>query len=314
MSDPATHTDTLHAPPARKTLLLVDDYPENLRILAEAIGEQYEVRIATGGAQALDLLAHSRQLPDLILLDVMMPEVTGHDVCRSLKKDPRLQAIPVVFLTASNTPEDEKLGFDLGAVDYITKPFRLALVLARIQVHLRLKDKAEQLERLAMIDAVTDTPNRRAFEQTLACECARALRDGTPLSLFHIDVDHFQAYTDGYGHGAGDQCLRQITGTLQRSLHRPGDLVCRLAGSEFAIVLPECDSDGAAVVAERLLTAVRGLKIPHRFAPEGLPVCISIGGCSSLLPAESTRDYLCNAASLALQAAKAAGRNRYHAS
>ena len=148
-------------------ILIVDDTPANIQVLAGALNDRYAIKVATSGKSALEIMSQAEK-PDLVLLDVMMPEMDGYQVCRSIKADPSTWDIPVIFVTAKVQAEDQQMGFDLGAVDYITKPFEIPLVIARINVHLRLKHKSEQLERLALLDGLTDIPNRRALEDTLA--------------------------------------------------------------------------------------------------------------------------------------------------
>lgn len=127
---------SLTGQPQRPLLLLVDDEATNLKVLRHTLQDDYRLLFARDGETGL-ALAH-KELPDLILLDVMMPGISGHDVCRSLKQDKRLQAIPVIFVTALSEYQDEQLGLELGAVDYITKPFSPAIVRARIRNHLSL--------------------------------------------------------------------------------------------------------------------------------------------------------------------------------
>ena len=188
--------------PGKETILIVDDTPTNIQILAQALRNSYAIKVAANGAAALEIVL-GQEKPDLILLDIMMPEMDGYEVCRRIKQDPTSWDIPIIFVSAKDELADQKLGFDLGAVDYIAKPFEVPLVLARVNVHLRLKRKTESLERLALLDGLTDIPNRRALEEALTREYGRSRRNGTPLSLLMIDVDHFKAFNDHYGHGVG---------------------------------------------------------------------------------------------------------------
>jgi PleD family two-component response regulator len=221
----------------KATVLIVDDTPLNIQILAQALFKEYEVKIATGGAKALQIVNQDKK-PDLILLDIMMPEMDGYEVCRRIKENPSIQDIPVIFVSGKGEVKDQKHGFDLGAVDYITKPFEIPLVLARINVHLRLKQKSEKLEKLAMVDALTDIPNRRALDDALEREIKRAKRDQKTLSLMMLDVDHFKAFNDNYGHGVGDICLRKIAQSLASNIKRPGDLVGRFGVKNSWLFFP----------------------------------------------------------------------------
>ncbi|MDP2903378.1 MAG: diguanylate cyclase, partial [Methylovulum sp.] len=231
-------------------ILIVDDDPTNVRILAEILNPFYRIKVANNGADALEVA--QRDQPDLILLDVMMPEMDGFEVCRRLKANSQTQKIAVIFVTAKNTSADEEFGLNLGAVDYITKPFIISIVKARVSTHIRLKQQADLLESLALLDGLTHISNRRRFDETLASEWKRAKRDETPLSLLMIDIDNFKQYNDFHGHGAGDICLQRVAAELSKALSRPGDLVARYGGEEFVVILPDTPLNAALQIAESL--------------------------------------------------------------
>ncbi|SFM30414.1 response regulator receiver modulated diguanylate cyclase [Ectothiorhodospira mobilis] len=297
---------------AQRTVLIVDDQPDSIQVLARLIKDDYRVRVATGGERALEI-AQGEDPPDLILLDVEMPGIDGYEVCRRLKSHPRTVGIPVLFITARNDPEDEERGLTLGAVDYISKPFRPAVVRARVRNHMRLKVKSDLLEQYSMRDSLTNVANRRLFDERLAEAWARALRKGHDLTLILMDIDHFKQYNDHYGHGAGDDGLCRVARALHAQLQRPGDLLARYGGEEFVALLPETDAPGGYEVAERLRQGVETQQIPHA-ACDRRQVTLSLG-CATLasgLPREglhSPADLL-QAADRALYRAKAAGRNR----
>lgn len=294
----------------RPIVLVVDDVAANIQILAEALRTEYRIRIASRGEDALRLAQRTPQ-PDLILLDVMMPDMDGYEVCRRLKEDERTQNIPVMFVTARDDAEAEEYGLRLGAVDYIIKPYRLPVVKARVRNHVALKQKTDLLERLALIDGLTGIPNRRNFDERFEVEWRRALRDGKSLALILVDVDHFKAYNDHYGHGAGDVCLRGVARTLLLRLGRPADMVARYGGEEFVVLLPETDLNGACRVAERMREQVWQLDIAHERADSGR-VTISLG-VAAMLPsmAEQQQSSLLLAqADAGLYQAKLGGRNR----
>lgn len=290
-------------------VLIVDDTPTNLLILTEALKHEYTIRTATNGLDALALLQEPDK-PDLILLDVVMPGMDGYEVCRRIKQSPATWHIPVIFVTAMAQAKDQKLGFDLGAVDYITKPFEVHLVVARVNVHMRLKLKSEMLEKLAFLDGLTDIPNRRALEEDLDQEWGRAKRSNTPLSVLMIDIDFFKAFNDHYGHGVGDECLRKVARELERGLMRPGDFVGRYGGEEFSVILPNCDSAGAALVAEKLRERVDALKIPHEYSEVCDHVTISVGYTTRQVASDTILNALTEEADKALYLAKSRGRNR----
>lgn len=297
-------------PPEKPRVLIVDDTPANLHLLAEALSDDHEVIIATHGARCLELAARPRHKPHLILLDVMMPDLGGFEVCRRLKADKATRDIPVIFVTARGDSADEALGLSLGAVDYVAKPFHLPIALARIRNHVNLKVKADLLERHANLDSLTDIPNRRRFDETLAGEWRRAAREGQPLSLVLLDVDHFKLFNDTYGHGEGDACLRRIARALCETLTRPGDLCARYGGEEFAAILPSTDLEGARNLSEMLRQAVLELAIAHAGNPPHDVVSVSIG-CATVRPRPGVIPrQLLDVADGMLYQAKAAGRNR----
>lgn len=296
--------------PARPSVLIVDDTPSNVQILAHALKHRYEVMVAVNGKNALALLQQDRK-PDLILLDVMMPEMDGYEVCRRIKEDHANWNIPVIFVSAKDAVEDQQNGFNLGAVDYITKPFELPLVLARVAVHIRLKLKSQHLEKLALVDGLTDIPNRRALDDMLQRECGRSAREGYSLAVLMIDIDHFKAFNDHYGHGAGDECLRQVAQALAAALHRPGDFIARYGGEEFCILLPDCDSQGAIQVAEHLRDAIETLAIPHAYSSVAKHVTVSIGiSVHQTKGGDTCPPTIHREADEALYTAKTHGRNR----
>ncbi len=295
---------------SRATVLVVDDVPTNVQILADALSSDYRIKVANNGISALEIARHEPQ-PDIILLDVMMPEMDGFEVCRRLKADPMTWGIPVVFVTARDSEVDEELGLSLGAIDYITKPFSIATTRARVRNYLRIKQQSDLLETLSLFDALTQISNRRRFDESYDVEWKRACRENTTLSLLMVDIDHFKEYNDSYGHGAGDVCLQAVATALASGVSRPGDLVARYGGEEFVVVLPETDLDAAILIAERLCQNVRDLNLPHAKSAVIPIVTVSIG-CASLAPATcpEAKAALLEEADQRLYQAKHEGRNR----
>lgn len=293
----------------RPMILIVDDVPTNVQILAEVLSSLYRIKVASNGVDALKIA--QRELPDLILLDVMMPGMDGFEVCRHLKADARTHKIPVIFVTAKNADSDEELGLNLGAIDYITKPFVIPITKVRIRNHIRLKQQADLLESLSLLDGLTNIPNRRRFDETLLLEWKRAMRDETPLSLLMIDIDYFKQYNDHYGHGAGDICLQRVAATLAKNLARPNDLIARYGGEEFVVILPDTDQQAALQVAERLRECIIKLALPHACSEAESVVTISVGVATQIkIPEYFLPQTLNDAADNALYMAKASGRNR----
>jgi diguanylate cyclase (GGDEF)-like protein len=294
--------------PYKPKVLAVDDAPANLDILVELLqSEQLEIIPAVSGEEALQLARQSP--PDLILLDVMMPGMDGYSLCRLLKKDPLLNDIPVVFLTARDAQEDVEFGFALGAVDFIHKPFSPPILRARVRSHLALKRKGDLLTELACTDALTGIANRRQFDSCLEREWLRAQRSNNQLSVMMSDVDYFKRFNDCYGHSAGDKCLKAIAQTLANQLNRPGDLVARYGGEEFAVLLPETNMCEATQIAERLRNAVLRLAIQHNKSSANSCVTISLGGATALPELNLNLSELLPGADAQLYLAKQAGRN-----
>ena len=264
--------DSTHGKPK---LLLVDDQPLNIQLLYRCFAGDYQVFMATSGEQALGLCASNP--PDLILLDVVMPDMDGYAVCERLKADHALRHIPVIFVTAHTDPPQETHGLSLGAVDFIAKPVNPDVVRARVKTQLTLKFQTDLLRRLVFLDGLTGVFNRRYFDQQLATEWARAGRSQAPLSLILVDVDFFKPFNDRYGHQAGDQALRQIASTLRHALRRPADLVARFGGEEFACILPETGYGDALALARQLERKVRALALPHDSSSVDSVVTISAG-------------------------------------
>jgi len=293
----------------KPVVLIVDDTPTNIQVLAEALRTEYRVKVAGGGLLALEAIARQGP-PDLVLLDVMMPDLDGYEVCRRLKQDPRTRHVPVIFVTAKSEAEDEERGLNLGAVDYVTKPFHLSIVLARIRNHIQLKRQADLLERLALLDGLTGIANRRRFDETLVDEWKRAERSGEALALIMLDIDHFKLFNDHYGHGAGDDCLRRVAAVMQEEICRPGDLAARYGGEEFVALLPATEGEGARAVAGRLRARIEALHLPHSQSPTSTWVTASLGVASCRPQRDRLPQTLTELADRMLYQAKAAGRNR----
>lgn len=289
-------------------ILLVDDEPTNIQVLHGILeADGYDFVFATDGEEALTQAI--QQNPDIVLLDVMMPKIDGYEVCRRLKDEPITADIPVIFITALNQMEDEERGLELGAIDYITKPLGPSIVRARVRNHLRLKAYRDRLENMAMFDGLTGIANRRRFDEFLEIEWKRAQRSKKPLSLLLMDIDFFKPFNDNYGHAAGDDCLKVVASTLSGALSRPADLIARYGGEEFVGVLPETDQQGASAVAEQLLEAVRGAKVPHEYSTAADVVTMSIGCLSVNGEDDLSSEELIEEADKLLYQAKEGGRN-----
>jgi diguanylate cyclase (GGDEF)-like protein len=288
-------------------LLVVDDQPVNIQALYQAFSADHQVMMATSGEQALKLAA-VRQ-PDLVLLDVVMPGMDGHEVCRRLKADEATRDIPVIFVTAHNDEAAETQGLALGAVDFISKPINPAIVRARVKTHITLKTQSDLLRQWVYVDGLTGVRNRRYFDERLASEWARAVRNGSDLSVVLLDVDFFKRYNDHYGHQAGDACLRQVAAALRQTLKRPGDLAARYGGEEFGCLLPDADLLGGLEVARQLGAAVQALAIAHADSAVAPVVTVSLGVCTTSGNIPGSAEALLRGADAQLYRAKADGRN-----
>ena len=290
------------------TLLIVDDEKQNRLLLTELFGTTYKIIQAKNGVQALEKARQHR--PDLILLDVLMPEMDGMGVLRELKRDDATRLIPVIFITALSSATDEANGLNLGAVDYISKPFHPPIVRVRVRNQLQLVHQRRLLEQLASLDGLTGIPNRRQFDATLLKEWHRCQRNRQPLSLIVADVDFFKKYNDALGHAAGDRVLQEVAATLRQAARRPGDLVARYGGEEFVLLLPETDATSAQALAEGLQQLLHSKAFAHPNSSLGPWLTMSMGG-NTIVPSTTALDPEFFAlADAALYRAKHQGRNQ----
>ena len=290
------------------TILMTDDEKTNLDILGAILSPAYNLLISRSGVRALELAKEYK--PDLILLDVLMPEMSGFEVIAKLKEDEGTANIPVIFITGLTSVEDEEKGFLLGAVDYITKPFNKAIVKARVNTHLKIVDQIRMIENIGLIDALTKISNRRGFEGRLNVEWSRASRERIPISILIMDIDKFKNYNDTYGHQQGDVALKAFAETVSRAQLRAVDFTARWGGEEFVVLLPGTDVIGASEVAERIRRNVEDSVIPTEGGAE-TKITVSIG-VNTIVPTpdESIDDFI-KRADQALYKAKKTGRNRF---
>ena len=289
-------------------ILVADDVPDNVKLLAYELSDHgYDVVTAFDGREALE--AARRESVDVILLDIMMPGLDGIEVCRQLKADAELKNVPVIMITACDLDEDVIRGLDAGAHDYVTKPFALPIVLARIRSAARAKADAdliaqmnERLAELATTDGLTGLKNHRYFRDVFPSLVSLTTRQRSPLSVLMIDTDHFKSYNDTFGHPAGDDVLRALAAMLTSQL-RQQDVIARYGGEEFAVLLPAADEAAALATAERLRSIVESHPWPLR------PVTVSIGAATHD-PDDADPHDLVDRADRALYEAKRGGRNR----
>ena len=294
----------------RQKVLIIDDH-EQIHHLVRARLKGLPVDLLTAATGHAGLTVAKTERPDLILLDVNMPGMTGFEVCKRLKEEASTYTIPVIFLTGVDESINKVKGFDLGAVDYVTKPFDPAELRARVRAALKTKALMDMLTTQAQIDGLTGLHNRRYFDQRLTQELSASQRYGRPVGLLLLDVDHFKSINDTFGHPKGDQVLTKVAEVILRTC-RNTDVACRYGGEEFAIVLPEAQADFAYHSAQRLLEQIR--QDPELTAILGQPVTVSIGSaCADPAAQPVTAAALLKEADRALYTAKNSGRNRVSA-
>ncbi|WP_299484503.1 diguanylate cyclase [Acaryochloris sp. IP29b_bin.137] len=299
-------------------ILLVDDQPQNLQLLTDVLEEQgYEVLQALNGTIALQAVALDQ--PQLILLDIQMPEMDGYTVCQRLKADPSTQEIPVVFVSALDESWDKVKAFSVGGVDYITKPFKVVEVLARVQNQLKIQQLQQalraqnaqlhqanlELQRLAALDDLTQVANRRRFDAYLLTSWQAAIQNQHPLTLVFCQLDHFNFYGSGSNPQQGDQCLCDIAQTIKHVIQGPNDLVCRYGTFTFAIVLPQQTSVQAEAMAQELFETV------EKQAMGSSPITLSIGVASIHPNSDMGIEAFIEASDRNLQQARNNGGNRF---
>jgi diguanylate cyclase (GGDEF)-like protein len=291
----------------KNSLLIVDDELGNLELLTHILGANYTIYTATNGLNAIEKAI--KFSPDLIILDILMPQMDGYQTLAEIKKDEKTQMIPVIFLTGLSSSADEARGLSLNAADYISKPFSASIVKLRVRNQLQIVNQMRAIERLSMIDQLTEIPNRRSFDERINIEWNQAIRECRPISLLMMDVDRFKIYNDTYGHQQGDAALKAVAKIITQSLRRASDFSARWGGEEFAVLLQNTPLPGVLDVAQKINVNVENAVIPCADGSE-TKITISIG-LNTLVPmrGSSVENFIANA-DKALYAAKEQGRNR----
>ena len=290
-------------------ILIVDDDAINIEILNDVLEEEYEIIFATHGQQALELA--KKYQPDLILLDVIMPEMDGYAVCEQLKKETKTNSIPVIFITGLSDMAAEIRGLQVGAIDYVTKPINPPIVQMRVRNHIELQQARKSLKYLSITDGLTELSNRRHFDEVLQNEFNRLSRLCHPLSLIMLDVDFFKKFNDNYGHISGDGCLKKVAQVIRDSLQRSSDFAARYGGEEFACILPNTDSEGAIKIANKIRLTIERLNIPHCGSLISNRVTVSLGVLTVLGYTKTSPHEIIARADAQLYRAKETGRNRF---
>ena len=304
-------------------ILIVDDIPVSIKVLGELLKENYEILVATSGRKAIEIALKTQ--PDLILMDVVMPDMDGLETCKQLKENPQTAEIPVIFLTAMSESSDVIKGFDVGGQDYIIKPFNKVEVIARVKNHIELKKSKEEaklyaleleqknqelqlllkkVEQIARTDFLTGISNRRNAIDKMQAELSRINRSGESISLLMVDVDNFKNINDVYGHECGDYVLKHMVDLIQ-SVLRKYDMMARWGGEEFLIILPRTDINQAKIVAEKISTCVRS----QTFNYQGRSFIVTITVGVAQYQAGEDLDSVIKRADEAMYCGKKSGKN-----
>lgn len=321
-------------------ILIVDD-DQDIRMLLENYLKKLEVEsicFADTAQKTYELLNVSDlktdPAVDLIILDIILGEENGIEICRKVKSNPAYQEVPIIMITAQKESDYLKDAFEAGAMDYIKKPIKKIEFVVRVnsaiklrqetkarierekellQLSEELKEMNQKLEKIALVDGLTNISNRRLFDKTLKKELKRSKREKKPLALIMIDIDNFKAYNDTYGHQQGDECLKQVASVLTENTKRASDFAARYGGEEFAVILPHTDKKGAVKIAEDIRKGIMGLRLEHKNSVTSNYVTVSLG-VSSICPEKEIDQQLINSfidsSDQALYQAKENGKNQ----
>ncbi len=295
-------------------ILVVDDSRTQRFVINQYLSPLgCDVVLCESGEDALFQV--SELVPDLIILDVEMPGLTGFETCRALRGLLQDHWVPIIYLTARTEPKDIVEGLNVGGDTYISKPVHEEVLTAIVKAMLRvstnqieLMQANQKLDEVAHYDVLTQVMNRRGYEDMFERLWKDHQRKKSPLTIMMMDIDQFKTYNDGYGHIQGDQCLRQVAQTLKGALKRPIDILARYGGEEFVVLLPGTDEEGAMNVANRFIEAMSQANLPHEYSDTKPFVTVSIGMAQVRFDTEDKKQVL-ERADKALYHAKESGRN-----
>lgn len=288
-------------------ILAVDDQPDNLELLCQILEDGgHTIILAHNGNEAL--VVARDELPDVILLDIQMPQMDGFQVCRALKEDETTKEIPIIFLTAQTGEQNIVKGLDLGAYDYITKPFNERELISRVSVMLRIRTAEKKMEKMALTDALTGLYNRRFLYQRFEEEISRAKRNQHALSCLMLDIDYFKAVNDRHGHVFGDYVLKEVARILKENL-RGYDALVRFGGEEFVVLLPGAELSNAEIVAQKIREKIEAHDFQDGEISEKITISVGVFGCAPTAISDKAEKYIKHADE-ALYAAKEGGRNK----
>jgi len=292
----------------KHSILIIDDENTNIDALSGILRSDYKLFATKSGEAALDRARTEK--PDLILLDVLMPDMDGFEVLARIKASEETMKIPVVFITGLTGVEDEEKGLSMGAVDYITKPFKAAIVKARVKTQIMVVEQMRMIEDLSGRDALTGLANRRRFDERFALEWKKALREQKPVSVVMIDIDHFKRLNDEHGHAQGDAALRDMASLISHEIKRSTDLATRWGGEEFVGILTDTSLGDAVALGEAIRAKVESTLIKNVSGGADLSVTVSIGAACVVPSACNSTEELLSEADKRLYEAKQSGRNR----
>lgn len=298
-----------------QTLLIIDDNPQTIHLLTSLVEGLVAVHFAKGGVEGIQLAKTLR--PDVVLLDMDMPHVpgmSGLDVCKLLKSDLLTRDCAVLMVTGQGSDAAELAAIHAGAIDVIAKPLHGAMVQMRVQTHLMLQRQTATLSKLVHLDGLTGLFNRHIFDMQWDVECRRHRRQNQPLGLALVDIDHFKQFNDAYDHLRGDEALNQVGHSLQSTARRPGEVVARFGGDEFAIIIPYASAENLISLGDRICDSVEGMGLPHSSSDSAPVITVSVGLVAAVPAKDDSVQRMLDLAEEALQRAKSQGRNRAVAS
>jgi diguanylate cyclase (GGDEF)-like protein len=313
----------------KNSIMLVDDEPGNLMVLSNLLRNSYDLRVANSGEKALSLINQGK-IPDLILLDIIMPELDGYEFCELIKGKSETKDIPIIFISSMDQPGNEEKGLKMGAVDYITKPFVPSIVQSRVDTHIKLINSMREVKRLYIesiemnrkleeanqklielshLDELIKIPNRREFNKRIRMEYQKSVIENKLISLIVIDIDFFKTYNDKYGHIKGDKALYKIGQEIQNTLDSCRYLAARYGGEEFVVILPDTDKNKALEISEKIRRNVENLKIMHEFSNISDYLTVSLGVLTARPNNFDTLEKFIDETDKLLYVAKSKGKN-----
>ena len=293
--------------PSDSYVLIIDDEEISREILLSMLSDSFHCKALASGLQ---LIAHCEmRKPDLIILDMQMPEISGLDVCKALKQDDRFSDIPVIFVTANTDTQTQDACWEAGASDFVTKPVTPSTLRHRAYHQIQNKLRIDLLNHLTFHDQLTGAYNRHYLAAEIPQTIRQIARERGSVAVIMLDIDYFKGFNDTYGHLDGDVCLRSVAKAIEREIKRPIDCLIRYGGEEFCVLLPNTDSKGCRHVAENIVRAVRNLGINNVASPKGL-ITISAGYYVTSPISETDVNQIILEADLSLFDAKESGKNQ----